>query len=919
MKRAGAEPIRYESTRVPGKGTYIEAFQGNTNVGYLRHKPTGRGKAELDALYVNPSHRNQGIGSALMAQAIEANAGKELQLNAHPYKDKSVSASALKSIYAKHGFEEIGDDRMAKKASLIALGLYGAYRHRKDEEEKKKKKRGRTKKAGRARRALKAAKTIGRLSDLDKATPAIGTMGVDRLYKRHESKKSRSRKSAKAKLAAAPTAVIITGNPKYIANNPDATAFYTDLKNHLQNKGYQVSFDAGKPHTAPKEADLWVGHSRGVDRLRFAPQGTATIALGAPHPDAINHPNDDPRVGKQPGLAHFTLSDDMKDRMEDLMPFRSKRQQRAAFAGLIPGFDKAKAHEWAHETKSLKSLPERAPAEKGKATLRSKKASPLNLAKAASDHEHERKKKPTGNLAAALGGALGLPFGIGPATAAGGALLSGPHHNWGRRALGAGVGQLGGTLVGGLAAAPFLLGRGDPSTARTAAAIGLLLAGGAGGAALGNHLVNEASKREKRSALAFKKASPLDLARQFTPALRATRVGNLAQAAANKGDLGTKLTRSMGQFPAGSPQFNRIAGVRDKVTARASQLQNAGRAEAKAFSSDRAMKSSFSPMGGQMKAASNADAAEAVVKGLRESIASKNPKAEGFGRRAWEVLSGRRAKLLKSVHTGTGNTVEQMADKEHGKRLLEASGREFLSEADKRDVARAGVGLAAIGGGVGVHHAMHKKAAAEIFEDFEEEIAGIFKLAALGDIRTPTKALVREMVNAGEGSAKATGVWNRAKQIVKGERIPQIKAIRDDPLNSVTPLNVEAAMYDLGVNKEDATKSIETGLKGIKSELLRERLKTHGSRAAGAGAVLGGGYAGVRALQGKPAGGSETKLAGVFKWAALGTAAVNPGSVGRLRGMMTTHAMKAPGYAASTQATNPMRNVVSAMNARKPH
>lgn len=59
---------------------------------------------------------------------------------------------------------------------------------------------------------------------------------------------------------------------------------------------------------------------------------------------------------------------------EDLMPFKSKRQQRAAFGGHIPGFSKEKAREWAHETPNLKELPDRAPAEKGKPTLRSKES-----------------------------------------------------------------------------------------------------------------------------------------------------------------------------------------------------------------------------------------------------------------------------------------------------------------------------------------------------------------------------------------------------------------------------------------------------------------------------------------------------------------------------------------------------------------
>lgn len=56
------------------------------------------------------------------------------------------------------------------------------------------------------------------------------------------------------------------------------------------------------------------------------------------------------------------------------MPFKSKRQQRAAFGGHIPGFSKEKAREWAHETPNLKKLPDRAPAEKGKPTLLSKES-----------------------------------------------------------------------------------------------------------------------------------------------------------------------------------------------------------------------------------------------------------------------------------------------------------------------------------------------------------------------------------------------------------------------------------------------------------------------------------------------------------------------------------------------------------------
>lgn len=56
------------------------------------------------------------------------------------------------------------------------------------------------------------------------------------------------------------------------------------------------------------------------------------------------------------------------------MPFASRRQQKAMFGGHIPGMSKRDAHRWADETPDMKALPDRAPAEKGKPTLRSKKA-----------------------------------------------------------------------------------------------------------------------------------------------------------------------------------------------------------------------------------------------------------------------------------------------------------------------------------------------------------------------------------------------------------------------------------------------------------------------------------------------------------------------------------------------------------------
>lgn len=76
-------------------------------------------------------------------------------------------------------------------------------------------------------------------------------------------------------------AVIIKGNPKFVEGSQKKLAepFYNELKELLESKGYETSFDSGEPHTTPEAADLWVGHSRGQDRLKFAPEGTRTLAI----------------------------------------------------------------------------------------------------------------------------------------------------------------------------------------------------------------------------------------------------------------------------------------------------------------------------------------------------------------------------------------------------------------------------------------------------------------------------------------------------------------------------------------------------------------------------------------------------------------------------------------------------------------
>lgn len=95
------------------------------------------------------------------------------------------------------------------------------------------------------------------------------------------------------------SAVIIKGNPALVVNNERAITFYKELASFLEELGFSVKFDSGEPYTTPPSADLWIGHSRGADRLRFAPSGILTIGIGVPESTEdtifpiVNHPDDE--------------------------------------------------------------------------------------------------------------------------------------------------------------------------------------------------------------------------------------------------------------------------------------------------------------------------------------------------------------------------------------------------------------------------------------------------------------------------------------------------------------------------------------------------------------------------------------------------------------------------------------------------
>ena len=110
------------------------------------------------------------------------------------------------------------------------------------------------------------------------------------------------------------TATIITGNPEYIQGNPDADKFYGDIETTLKEQGLNVVRNPGLPKTMPRRSAVWLGHSRGVDRFRFAPQGQKTIPMGAPYEGAINHPKDNAMLpGQVPDKYHFMFTPQMRD------------------------------------------------------------------------------------------------------------------------------------------------------------------------------------------------------------------------------------------------------------------------------------------------------------------------------------------------------------------------------------------------------------------------------------------------------------------------------------------------------------------------------------------------------------------------------------------------------------------------------
>jgi hypothetical protein len=145
-------------------------------------------------------------------------------------------------------------------------------------------------------------------------------------------------------------AVLITGNPYYL-NGPDKAGydnFYAEIEALLNEQGYQTSRDPGEPFTEPPAADLWVGHSRGADRLRFAPPGIKTVVLDQFEDGYAEREAENLRLMQeagyknwadwplekrpQPDSSHYTVTDAMRAALVDNPPASEKQATQPGIA-----------------------------------------------------------------------------------------------------------------------------------------------------------------------------------------------------------------------------------------------------------------------------------------------------------------------------------------------------------------------------------------------------------------------------------------------------------------------------------------------------------------------------------------------------------------------------------------------------------
>lgn len=104
------------SERSTKSGEVIDVHYKGKNIAYVRVKPLKKQNvAYVDSLYVRPEHRRRGLSHQLLEKVVEKYKDRELRLQADPFKDKPVSVTKLKKLYAEHGFESIGRWQMVRE------------------------------------------------------------------------------------------------------------------------------------------------------------------------------------------------------------------------------------------------------------------------------------------------------------------------------------------------------------------------------------------------------------------------------------------------------------------------------------------------------------------------------------------------------------------------------------------------------------------------------------------------------------------------------------------------------------------------------------------------------------------------------------------------------------------------------------
>lgn len=105
------------------------------------------------------------------------------------------------------------------------------------------------------------------------------------------------------------TAILITGNPIYLNSQrfkTRAVVFYNEITELLKIQGFCVKEDPGLDYTVPPDADLWIAHSRGMDRLRWAAPTTAVFRID----DHL--PHDHLQANGEPSIKHFIVNDSLR-------------------------------------------------------------------------------------------------------------------------------------------------------------------------------------------------------------------------------------------------------------------------------------------------------------------------------------------------------------------------------------------------------------------------------------------------------------------------------------------------------------------------------------------------------------------------------------------------------------------------------